>query len=141
MVATLTLTLLAPATVAHADWNHPLPRDWYVSLARCETANNTKHSTASYVSAFGIYRRTWDLYADTPNRRATTLDFAAQARVVDRIAFFGHTEKGRKQWPVGPWGFGSIRHNCNDLQQAICDSTNPHVRPWRRNCTTPTGGN
>lgn len=138
MIASIALTLAAPAAPAHADWNHPLPLAWYRRLAACETGAHTRHSTRSYVTAFGVYRRTWDLFADTPNRRAHLLDFAAQARVVDRIAFFGHTENGRKQWPVGPWGWGCIKNN-PALQADICRSTNPHVAKWRRHCTP--GGN
>jgi hypothetical protein len=72
-----------------------MPKNWYIKLAQCETANNTRHSTRSYVTAFGIYRRTWDYWNNTPNRKAHLLTFAQQARGVDRIAFYGHTEGGR----------------------------------------------
>jgi hypothetical protein len=81
-----TILISAPAD-AKQDWNHPMSKNWYIKLARCETSNNTRHSTRSYVTAFGIYRRTWDYWNNTPNRKAHLLTFAQQARGVDRIAF------------------------------------------------------
>lgn len=136
MITAIALTIAAPAQTAHAEWNHPLPRAWYERLATCETGANTAHSTRNYTGAFGIYRRTWQLFADAPSAKG--LDFAAQARVVDRIAWFGHTEHGRKQWPVGPWGWGCIKKS-PALQADICRSNNKHVARWKRNCTTHRG--
>jgi hypothetical protein len=124
---------LGPVSPVEATWNHPLPRWWYDELATCETGLNVRHSTRSYVSAFGIYRGTWDRWADTPNRRAHLLTYAQQARVVDRIAWFGHTENGRKQWPVGPWGWGCVKLRPR-LQYALCQSTHPRVAKWKRGC-------
>jgi hypothetical protein len=112
-------------------WNQAMPREWYLGLARCETGNNTKHSTRSYVGAFGFYRRTWDLFADTPNRRAPRLTFNQQARVLDRAFWYGHTERGRKQWPVGPWGHGCFKMS-KSAQQAVCTHRKHQVRRWCR---------
>ena len=126
-----TILISAPAD-AKQNWNHPMPKKWYVKLAQCETGNNTRHSTRSYVTAFGIYRRTWDYWNDTPNRKAHLLTFAQQARGVDRIAFYGHTENGRYRWPVGLYGWGAIKNNCNGLNDDLCKSKHPSVIKIRR---------
>jgi hypothetical protein len=123
----LTMTVTVPAT----QWTHPMPKAWYVALARCETGNNTKHSTRSYVGAFGFYRRTWDLFANTPNRRAPKLTFNQQARVMDRAFWYGHTKNGRKQWPVGPWGHGCFKMS-KSAQSAVCNHRKHQVRRWCR---------
>jgi hypothetical protein len=123
----LTMTLTAPPP----QWNQALDREWYVALARCETGNNTKHATRSYVGAFGFYRRTWDLFADTPNRRAPKLTFNQQARVMDRAFWYGHTKNGRKQWPVGPWGHGCFKMS-KSAQQAVCNHRKHQVHRWCR---------
>jgi hypothetical protein len=123
----LTLTLTAPPS----QWNQTMPRAWYVALAQCETGNNTTHSTRSYVGAFGFYRRTWDLFADTPARKATRLTFNQQARVLDRAFWYGHTERGRFQHPVGPWGHGCYKMS-KSAQQAVCNHRKHQVRRWCR---------
>ena len=124
---------IAPASqaLAEAEWNHPLPKWVYLDLARCETQNNTKHRTRSYVGAFGFYRRTWDLFADTPNSQAHTLTFAQQARVLDRAFFFGHTENGRKQWAVGAYGHGCWKYywkQSAELRTLVCNNGKVQVR-------------
>jgi hypothetical protein len=121
----------APAN-AKEDWNHPMPKAWYVKLAQCETGNNTRHSTRSYVTAFGVYRRTWDNWNNTPNRKAHLLTFAQQARGVDRIAYKGHMEGGRFRYPVGLYGWGAIKNNCNGLNDDLCKSRHPLVIKIRR---------
>ena len=109
-----------------------MPKAWYIKLAQCETGNRTTHSTRSYVTAFGIYRGTWDNWNDTPNRKAHLLTFAQQARGVDRIAFYGHTEGGRYRYPVGLYGWGAIKNNCNGLNDDLCKSRHPDVIKRRR---------
>ena len=123
----LTLTLTVPSP----QWNQALDREWYVALARCETGNKTTHSTRSYVGAFGFYRRTFDLFADTPNRYGHRLTFNQQARVLDRAFWYGHTERGRKQWPVGPWGHGCFKKSAS-AQAAVCNHRKQQVRRWCR---------
>lgn len=123
-----TAAILSTATPAAADdWRHPLPRAWYVALARCETGNNTRHSTRSYVGAFGFYRRTWDMFADTPHKRAPTLTFEQQALVLDRAFWRGW----RDQPAVGPWGHGCYK-KLPHTQRAVCKHNNPKVRRWCR---------
>ena len=111
-----------------------MPREWYETLAQCETGNADVHATRSYVTRFGIYRRTWDKWADTPNQRANRLSFEKQVTVVDRIAWRGHTENGRKQWPVGPWGWGCVKRGPQSLRDAICSAKHKAVQRWKRGC-------
>ena len=129
---TVAFITIAPASQAlAADWNHPLPREWYVRLATCETNNNTRHKTRSYVGAFGFARSTWDLFADTPNSQAHTLTFAQQARVLDRAFFFGHTERGRKQYAVGAYGHGCWKYywkQSAELRSLVCNNGKVQVR-------------
>lgn len=128
------------ATPVKADWNRPLPQAWYLDLARCETSNNTAHGYpanrhSNYVTAFGMTRHAFSLFADTDPRWAYKLSFEKQAVIVDRLAWYGHTEKGRKQWPVGPWGWGAIRSNCNNLATRLCQSKSPVVQRWLNRCS------
>lgn len=129
---TTALFIASAAAPAQAEWGHPMPKAWYIKLAQCETGNNTKHATRSYVTAFGIYRGTWDNWNDTPNRKAHLLTFAQQARGVDRIAYHGHTEGGRYRPPAGLYGWGAIKHNCNGLNDDLCKSRHPLVIKRRR---------
>ena len=129
---TTALFIASAAAPAKADWGHPMPKAWYIKLAQCETGNNTRHSTRSYVTAFGIYRSTWDNWNDTPNRKAHLLTFAQQARGVDRIAYHGNTEGGRYRAPVGLYGWGAIKNNCNGLNDDLCKSRHPLVIKIRR---------
>ena len=133
MAFTLITALLVPASAAAKEpWNHPMPKSWYIDLARCETGNNTEHRTRSYVSAFGIYRQTWNNWSNTSDRKAHLLTFAQQARVVDKIAYKGHTENGRYRYPVGLYGWGAIKNNCNGLNDQLCKSNHPLVIKKRR---------
>jgi len=134
IMATALLSTALMVTPVHAqdEWNHPMPKKWYIKLAQCETGNNVQHRTRSYVSAFGIYRGTWDNWNDTPASRAHLLTFAQQARAVDRIAYKGHTEGGRYRWPVGLYGWGAIKNNCNGLNDDLCKSNHPSVIKIRR---------
>lgn len=105
---------------------------FYRRLAQCETGSNVNHSTRSYTGMFGIYRRTWKAYSHHSSARGMTA--LQQARVVDNIAFLGHTERGRFQHPVGLWGWGAVKQNCMQLQSFICKSKHPLVQKQKRNC-------
>jgi len=129
---TTALFIASAAAPAQAEWGHPMPKAWYIKLAQCETGNNTRHSTRSYVTAFGIYRGTWDNWNDTPASKANLLTFAQQARGVDRIAYYGHTEGGKHRAPAGLYGWGAIKHNCNGLNDDLCKSRHPDVIKRRR---------
>jgi hypothetical protein len=129
LIGALMITISTPT--ATEKWNHPMPKAWYISLAQCETRNNTKHSTRSYVGAFGFYRRTWDLFSNVPNRKAPTLTFRQQARVLDKAFWYGHTRNGRKQWAVGPWGHGCFKMKPH-AQKAVCEHKERRVKKWCR---------
>ena len=135
MALALTLTLAAPAVQADAAWEPVLGFDLMTALARCETGNDTTHRTRSYVGAWGFYRRTWDLFADTPASKAHRLSWNQQARVLDRAFWFGHTVHGRKQWAVGPFGHGCFKRLWKSnlrLRTRVCNNGRQQVRRWCR---------
>ena len=128
------LLLLFPTTKASAYGEElVMPWGFYRRLAQCETAGDVNHATQSYTGMFCIYRRTWKYYSNSSSAKG--LSALQQARVVDNIAFMGHTEGGEYRWPVGPWGWGAIkRQNCMGLQDLICKSRHKAVQRWKRNC-------
>ena len=124
-------TLMMPVQAVRAQWNHPLPLWAYDRLAQCETGHDTTHQTRTYVSAFGMTRAVWNMYADTSDRRAHQLDFAAQARVLDRVFWFGH----RDRYPVGPWGHGCFKYlyrTDSNFKTLVCHNSKHKVRRWCR---------
>lgn len=131
---TATVLALAPVSPAEASWSRALPRRAYEALGRCETGGergNPAHRTRSYVGAFGFYRRTWDAYADTPSSKAHRLSWEQQARVLDRVFFFGHTEHGRRLAAAGPWGHGCFKRLAW-IQQLVCHAKKHSIRRWCR---------
>lgn len=138
VLAALIASTLTPATSAEARWNHPMPYAWYVDLSHCESGTGPDTPDVpikvgrSYTGYFGIHRQTWRRWANSDSARGLT--FAAQARVVDRIAWYGHTERGEFVFPVGPYGWGSVRANCRNLATRLCHSPHPIVRRKARNC-------
>lgn len=136
----LVMGMMLPASPSYARQNPTkqpkkiLVMSWkfYHRLAKCETGDNLNHSTLSYTSMFGIYRRTFQQYSN--HSSAKNMDFWQQAKVVDNIAWLGHTENGEYKWPVGPWGWGAVKQNCMGLQHFICQSKHPKVQRWKRRC-------
>ena len=130
-VLALNIAALALVSPVEARWEPVLGRQTMLALARCETGNNTAHSTRSYVSAWGFYRGTWDMFADTPARRAYRLSWDQQARVVDRAFWFGWG----KQYAVGPWGHGCFKGMWKrdaKLRHTVCNNRKQQVRRWCR---------
>ena len=128
---TLTACLITPAGLARAQWNHPLPLWAYEALATCETGADTTHQTRTYVTAYGMTRAVWNMFADSSDRRAPKLDFAAQSRVLDRVFWFGH----RDRYPVGPWGHGCFKHLYRTnakFKTLVCHNSKRQVRRWCR---------
>lgn len=127
-----------PASSVHADPRTGfdglvMPEQFYYRLARCETNSNVNHSTRSYTGMFGIYRGTWKRWSNSSSAKGKTP--REQAKVVDAIAWLGHTEPdGEFVWPVGPWGWGVVKSNCMGLQRFICKSKHPKVLRWKRGC-------
>ncbi len=132
MAAAFTLALITPAPAKAYGEELVMSWQFYRRLAQCETGSNVNHSTRSYTGMFGIYRRTWQAYSNHSSARGMTA--LQQARVVDNIAFNGHTERGRFQHPVGLWGWGAIKQNCMQLQSYICKSRHPLVQKQKREC-------
>lgn len=88
------------------------------------------------MGAFGFYKRTWDAWADTPWQRAHTLTWEQQVRVLDRVFFYGHTEKagpraGKRLGPAGPWGHGCYKQ-IRWVQHLVCKHWDVKVRRWCR---------
>ena len=139
MTAIIVATSIFSAKPAQADWNRALPKDAYIALGRCETGGtrgNPTHRTRSYVGAFGFAKTTFDAYADTPHQRAHTLTWEQQARILDRVFFYGHTEKkgpraGRKLYAAGPWGHGCFKQ-MPWIQALVCKHKKYVVRRWCR---------
>lgn len=126
---------LAPVRPVEASWEPVLGEGLMKRLAACETGNDTQHRTRSFVSAFGVARQTWNLYADTPHQEAHKLTWNQQARVLDRVFWFGHVEAGRKQWAVGPYGHGCFRalwRSSVELRTRVCHNARERVRRWCR---------
>jgi len=111
-----------------------MPWRFYLRVARCETNSRWHTSTRNYTSGYGIALGTWRRYSNSSNAdRYTPVE---QARIVDRIAWLGHTEpSGEYIYPVGPYGWSVIKsQNCMNLQQFICRSSHPKVQRWKRYC-------
>ena len=111
-----------------------MPWRFYKRLAQCETDSRWYTSTRNYTSGYGIAKGTWRRFSNSSNAdRYTPVE---QARIVDRIAFLGHTEpSGEYVHPVGPYGWSVIKkQNCMNLQQFICRSPHPKVQRWKRYC-------
>jgi len=129
-------SLAIPTTTHAKSYGDELvmPWQWYKRLAQCETDSRWHTSTRNYTSGYGIAKGTWRRYSNSSNAdRYTPLE---QARIVDRIAWLGHTEPdGEYVWPVGPYGWAVVKsQNCMNLQQFICRSTHPKVQRWKRYC-------
>lgn len=128
------VAVLAPGSPVEARWNRALPMTAYEALGRCETGGkrgNTAHRTRSYVGAFGFAKTTWNAYADTPHQQAHRLTWEQQVRVLDRVFFYGHTERGRRLAPAGPWGHGCFRA-MPQIQRLVCQHGKHAVRRWCR---------
>ena len=136
------LVVLWPA-VAHAQEPNPhthkkygalMPDYFWDRVAQCETGSNWQHSTRSYTGGLGLYRQT--AFNWSGRRDVAKLSPAKQVRIAERVAFTGwvNPKTGVKKWPVGPFGWGTIRHNCMGLKTSVCASKVPAVRKFRHRC-------
>ena len=138
------LTLAAPAQAHHSSppvdmsrkkYGAIMPDAYYETLAWCETRKQIGeyHNTRNYTSAFGIAKGTAHRWSG--KRNLNRLTPRQLIRVADRIAFSGWDRPdGTHVWRVGPWGWGVVKSNCNNLQAYICWSTHPKVQKWKRGC-------
>jgi len=137
MALSLILALSTPAHASaagnsHAKYQGVLPDAYYDQLAQCETGGNWSHSTKSYTGGLGIHRQTFRTWSNYNSAKGLTPK--QQVKVADAIAFKSHINpNGRKIWRVGPWGWGCLKGQ-KHLQKFICQSRNPLVARWKRNC-------
>jgi len=123
------------------DWSRKkygaiMPDAYYDQISRCETSlpmgapfkAGDKHS--NYTSSMGIHKRTalrWGGSTNLNNLTARQL-----SRVADRIAFAGWTNRaGEFVWPVGPFGWATVRHGCGDTLYFLCHSPHKRVQKYR----------
>ncbi len=123
-----------PNPHSHKKYNAIMPDYFWDRVAQCETASNWQHSTRSYTGALGLYRQTafnWSGRRDIGN-----LSPAKQVKIAERVAWKGwvNPKTGVKKWPVGPFGWGTIRNNCMGLKTSVCNSKHPLVRKFRHRC-------
>jgi hypothetical protein len=142
---------MIPASPAHAQdldmsrkkYGAIMPDKWYDDLGVCETGHkigNLQHSTRSYTGAYGLYRGTAATWGG--GRDVTRLTRRQQIRIVDRISFAGWERPGHpKVWPVGPFGFGSVRNGCGQLLEFICHATHNRVQRYRARACRLGGAN
>jgi hypothetical protein len=109
-----------------------MPWRFYRRLSKCEVNLKVHAQSKSYTGMYGIARGTWQRWSNSSSAAGKTP--IEQARVVDNIAWLGHTTDGVYKWPAGPWGWGAIKKNCMNLQDFICRSHHKAVQRWKRNC-------
>jgi hypothetical protein len=117
-----------------------MPWIFYRRLSQCEVGRRedgsfrVDYQSRSYTSMFGIARGTFNRFSNHSSSKGMTA--IEQARVVDKIAFLGHTEPdGEYVWPVGPYGWAVIKQqNCMNLREIVCKAKHPKVQRWKRYC-------
>ena len=127
---------------AHAelDWSRRLygaimPDAYYQQISRCETSlpmgapyREGRHS--SYTSSLGIHKGTAARWSG--RRNLNHLTPRQLTRVADRIAFSGWTNpKGEYVWPVGPFGWTTVRKGCGQTLQYLCQSHHKRVQKYK----------
>jgi hypothetical protein len=130
LVGAVAFSLLTPTQVEAQGLfsDRILAPQFYHRLAKCETGKNWKHETKSYTSGFGIARGVWQRFSNSSTASRYTPE--QQAIVADRIMFLGFQGKP----PVGAYGFGTVKHNCMNLQRFICKSKRVEVARFKRGC-------
>ena len=115
----------------HSRYDGILPDRYYDLLSICETGQDWNHSTRSYTGGLGIARGTWQRWSNSSSAKGKTPQY--QVKVADKIAFLGHNERGEWVFPVGPYGWGCVKHS-ETLQGFICRSKDKVVKRWKRYC-------
>lgn len=123
------------------DWSRKkygaiMPDAYYEQISICETGlplgspfkAGDKHS--NYTSSMGIHKRTALRWSGSTNLNRLT---ARQlTRVADRIAFAGWTNRaGEYVWPVGPFGWSTVRNGCGNTLHYLCHATHKRVQKYR----------
>lgn len=115
----------------HSKYDGILPDAYYDLLATCETGHNWQHSTRTYTGGLGIARGTWRRWSNSSSAKGKTPEY--QVAIADKIAFLGHNERGEFVFPVGPYGWGCVKH-WKSLQRFICRSQHKAVVKKKRYC-------
>lgn len=123
------------------DWSRKkygaiMPDAYYEQISICESGlplgtpfkAGDRHS--NYTSSMGIHKRTALRWSGTTNLNKLT---ARQlTRVADRIAFAGWTNRaGEYVWPVGPFGWSTVRRGCGNTLYYLCHSMHKRVQKYR----------
>ena len=134
-LATITIiALLGTATPVQAANNHSIyggimVDSYYTQISRCEVNSNWAHRTKSYTGGLGMYTGTAWRYSG--HRRVGRMTPRQQVAIADRVAFLGWTTpKGEYVWPVGPFGWGTVRHGCGNVLDLLCKSRHPKVKRY-----------
>lgn len=105
---------------------------YYDQIAQCETGLtlDKTYNSKSYTSPLGIHRQTarrWSGHRDLAGLTPRQI-----VRIADRIAFSGWTNHaGEYVYPVGPFGWGTVRHGCGQTLRYLCKSHHPRVQKYR----------
>lgn len=151
---TLSITILSFTPVSPADASNTLPSTqwkldlsrrkysgimpdaYYDQISRCETGltlgqpHRPGDHHSSYTSSLGIHKRTALRWSGRSN--LNTLRPRQLVRVADRIAFAGWTNpKGEYVWPVGPFGWSTVRRGCGQTLQYLCHATHKRVQRYK----------
>lgn len=122
------------------DWSRRkygaiMPDAYYEQISRCETgltmgAPYREHRYSSYTSSMGIHKQTALRWSG--KRNLNHLTARQLTRVADRIAFAGWTNHaGEYVWPVGPFGWSTVRRGCGQTLGYLCKSGHKRVQKYR----------
>ena len=130
---------MTPTAHAHSnlDWTRRhysgiMPDAYYDQIAQCETGLtlDKPYGSRTYTSPLGVHRQT--AYRWSGRRDLAGLTPRQLVRIADRIAFAGWTNHaGEYVYPVGPFGWGTVRHGCGHTLQYLCQSHHRRVQRWR----------
>lgn len=127
----------APASARAGNWSRAkygaiMPDAYYDQIARCETGRTLaeRYEVHSYTSPLGINRSTAARWSG--RRSLAGLTPRQLVRIADRIAFSGWTNRaGQYVHPVGPFGWGTVRHGCGYTLGYLCHSMHKRVQKHR----------
>lgn len=136
-----TEAVIPPSMAKWQNTKPVMPKRFWEIIAQCETGNDTRHATRSYITAFGLNRQTastWSEYNAMSKRGARalrSLSWQEQRVIAERIAFKGffNERQGRFVWPVGVRGWGCFKIRPS-AQAMLCASRHPLVQRWKRGC-------
>ena len=105
---------------------------YYDQISKCETGLplGAPYNSKSYTSSLGIHKGTAQRWSGRRNLNGLTP--RQLVRIADRIAFSGWTNHaGEYVYPVGPFGWGTVRHGCGQTLRYLCQSRHKRVQKHR----------